>query len=104
LCGTVTCWLILLLCWLLRCRFETDLTAEEHPVRHLMQGAGRGGTGAAAGAHNSINDGGALDTALVTSDAIAKAVKAPGKLNVKFATHVGISAAEVATSGTNHDL
>lgn len=80
------------------------MAAEEHPVRHLMQGAGRGGAGSAGVAHNSVQDAGTLDTALATSDAITKAVKTSGKLNAKFATHVGTSEAAVATHGQNHDL
>lgn len=81
-------------CAVLYChRSDTDLVAEEHPVRHLLQGGGRGG------AQPMRTDAGALDTALATSNAITKALNAPSMGSAKFATHVGSAEAKVA--GTN---
>lgn len=48
------------------------------------------------------HDAGAMDTALATSATINKAVKTPSLGSAKFATHVGVQVAKVATGNRNH--
>lgn len=71
------------------CRYDTD--AASVPVRRLT------------GDGNSYRkDAGSLDTALATSNVITKAVNVPSRGSAKFATHVGVGEATVASGARQH--
>lgn len=56
-----------------------------------------------AEAEQHYGDGvGSLDTALATGAAINKAVTGPTKLNAKYATHIGVQEATLASGGKTH--